>query len=340
MSSVASPLSPMAQTFPANTIGRLMEAPVAVFQPHYTVAATTEMIRTLARERFFTYAYIVNEAGVLRGVVTMRDLLLSERERTLAEVMLRDPFALRPEMPLMDAMRLTVNKHFPSYPVCDEKGVLVGLARGATIFEQEAIEISAQAGRMVGVEKEERTSTPLAQSLKFRHPWLQFNLLTAFVAAGVVGIFEGTIEKIVVLAVFLPVMAGQCGNTGGQALAVAPRDLTLGEIKEGDTKRLVSREARLGLANGALVGVTAGLAMFCYATIQRTAQSPAILGAIVFLAMMGSCAISGVSGVLVPTTLKRFGADPTTASSIFLSTLTDVASMGVFLGMAALCFGR
>ena len=340
MKGLTNPPSPLAHKYPANSIGRLMEAPVAVFQPELSVAAATEMIRTLARERFFTYAYIVDEAGVLQGVVTMRDLLLSEKDQPLSAVMLRNPFVLRADMPLMDAMKLTLNKHFPSYPVCDANGVLVGIARGATIFEQEAIEISAQAGRMVGVEREERIATPLVQSLKFRHPWLQFNLLTAFVAAAVVGVFESTIEKIVVLAVFLPVMAGQSGNTGCQALAVALRGLTLGEIKEGDTKKLVNKEAMLGLANGAMVGLTAGLGMFCYATMQGTPQSPIVLGVIVFLGMVGSCMISGISGVLVPTTLKRLGADPATASSIFLTTATDVASMGIFLGLAAMWFGR
>lgn len=340
MKGFTNPPSPLAHKYPENSIGRLMEAPIAVFQPDLTVAAATEAIRTLARERFFTYAYIVNDAGVLQGVVTMRDLLLSEKDQPLSAVMLRDPFVLRADMALMDAMKLTLNKHFPSYPVCDANGVLVGIARGATIFEREAIEISAQAGRMVGVEKEERIATPLVQSLKFRHPWLQFNLLTAFVAAAVVGMFESTIEKIVVLAVFLPVMAGQSGNTGCQALAVALRGLTLGEIKEGDTKRLVNKEAMLGLANGAMVGLTAGLGMFCYATMQGTPQSPFILGLIVMVAMTGSCIVSGISGVLVPTTLKRLGADPATASSIFLTTATDVASMGIFLGLAAMWFGR
>ena len=107
------------------------------------------------------------------------------------------------------------------------------------MFQEQAIEISAQAGAMVGVEKEERLSTPWPPSLKFRHPWLQLNLLTAFVAAGVVGVFQKTIDELVVLAVFLPVLAGQSGNTGCQALAVALRGMTLGELKPGKERALV-----------------------------------------------------------------------------------------------------
>jgi magnesium transporter len=152
----------------------------------------------------------------------------------------------------------------------------------------------------------------------------------------VVSIFETTIEHIVVLAVFLPVLAGQSGNTGCQALAVALRGMTLGELQPGDQQRFLVKEAALGLCNGALVGLTAGIGMYFYAQWQGTTQPPIQLATIVFLAMTASCFLSGVSGVMVPLTLKRLGADPATASSIFLTTATDVASMGFFLGLATL----
>ncbi len=319
-----------------NSIGRLMEPPVAVFPPHVTVGEATEQIRELATGRLFTYGYITDQNGVLLGVVTMRDLLLHEKQDRLEDFMLRQPFALQPGMDLMEAMRLTVNKHYPFYPVCNEAGVLVGIVRGSRIFEQQAIEISAQVGSMVGVEKEERANTPFGTSLKYRHPWLQFNLLTAFVAAAVVGLFEDTIARITVLAVFLPVLAGQSGNTGCQSMAVALRGLTLGELKPGQGHLSLVKEAALGLANGMLVGFTAGLGMFLYATWQHTSEAPLKLSAIVFLAMSFSCFLSGVSGVMVPLTLKKLGFDPATASSIFLTTATDVASMGFFLGIATL----
>ena len=183
-----------ADTYPEQTIGRLMESAVAVFPGHLTVDDATERVRDLAARRLFTYCYIVDEVGVLQGVVTMRDLLLHGKEERLDAFMLRQPFALRPEYPMMEAMRQTVNRHYPSYPVCDDQGVLLGIVRGSRIFEEQAIEISAQPGAMVGVEREERVNTPFTRSLKFRHPWLQFNLLTAFIAAGVVGLFSLTTE--------------------------------------------------------------------------------------------------------------------------------------------------
>ncbi len=319
-----------------HTVGRLMESPIAVFPLHLTVAEATERVRELATKRLFTYCYIVDETNILRGVVTMRDLLLNEKDTRLDSFMLQSPFSLRPEFPLMEAMRQTVNRHYPSYPVTDDDGSLLGIVRGSRIFEQQAIEISAQPGAMVGVEREERVHTPFLRSLRFRHPWLQFNLLTAFIAAGVVSLFEDTIGRITVLAVFLPVLAGQSGNTGCQALAVALRGLTLGELKPGREQGFLVKEAALGLANGAMVGITAGLGIFFYATWQHSGESPMRLALIVFLAMTSSCFLSGVSGVMVPLTLKKFGADPATASSIFLTTATDVASMGFFLGLATL----
>lgn len=324
------------EAYPEQSIGRMMEPPLAVFPPGMTIADATEQLRQLAKRAFITYVFVADPSGRLLGVVVMREMLLSENpQQRIEEIMIPKPFSFTPEMPLMDAMKESVTRHFPVYPVCDAAGRLVGLVRGQTLFEAQAFELSAQAGSMVGVEKEERLNTPWQRSLKFRHPWLQLNLLTAFVAAAVVGIFEHTIDRIVVLAVFLPVLAGQSGNTGCQALAVALRGITLGELTAGKAKKLVAKEALLGLCNGALVGLTAGAGMYVYASMQH---NPAALklGFCVLIAMTASCVLSGIFGATVPLVLKKFGADPATASSIFLTTGTDVASMGCFLGLATL----
>jgi magnesium transporter len=151
--------------------------------------------------------------------------------------------------------------------------------------------------------------------------------------------FQETIDRVVILALFLPVLAGQSGNTGCQALAVALRGLTLGELKPGKEKALVMKEGLLGLLNGGLVGFTAGLGMYVVATLQKNPSAP-VLALIVFMAMIGSCVVSGISGALIPLTLRKLGADPATASSIFLTTATDVASMGLFLGLATLLITR
>ncbi len=321
------------QSYQQGEVGRLMEPAVGVFSPATTVGTAIEALRALIKSAFITYGYVSDPDGKLLGIVTMRDLLFADNTKTLGEIMLADVFALRPQYTISDAMRLTLNRHYPVYPVCDADGRLLGLVRGQTIFESEAFEITAQAGSMVGVDKEERISTPMMQSFKFRHPWLLLNLLTAFLAGGVVAMFQGTIDRLVILAAFLPVLAGQSGNTGCQAMAVTLRGITLGEIKPGDGKTLVFKEGLLGAMNGAPIGVIAGIAMYVTASAQHSTHA-VMLSIVTFLAMVGACMVSGISGAIVPLTLKRYGADPATASSIFLTTSTDIVSMGLLLGLA------
>jgi magnesium transporter len=322
-----------AQKFPQDSVGRLMEPAVATVKPDETVAMAVDKLREWVHEALITYAYVVDDEGCLQGVLVMRDLLLAEPDDELRTVMLPEPFYLQPDMTVQDAMKEVVYRHYPVYPVCDFKGKLLGIVQGYMLFEHQHFEISAQAGRMVGVGKEEHATTDWHRSFKMRHPWLQINLVTAFVAAFVVSLFEDTIAQVVVLAAFLPVLAGQSGNTGCQSLAVTIRGLTLDEFKPGVFHRAVVKETLLGTLNGAVVGLVAAIAMIAYA-IHSGADQPAILGLVVFLAMTGACVASGVTGVLVPLTLKKLGADPATASSIFLTTATDVVSMGLFLWLA------
>ena len=177
--------------------------------------------------------------------------------------MLKGPFYLTPNMSLTDAMRAVLVRHYPVYPVCEKSGLLIGLVRGQMLFEAQAVELSAQPGEMVGVETEERLTTPWSRSLKFRHPWLQVNLFCGLLAAVVVGLFEHTIDRIIALAVFLPVLIGQAANTGVQALAVCLRGITLGDLRAGKERLLLVKEALLGAFNGALTGLTGGVAMKC-----------------------------------------------------------------------------
>lgn len=321
--------------YPPNTLGRFMEPAYAVFSPQMTVAETVERVRHLSRVAFITYGYVVDAEGMLLGLITMRDLLLAQPSDKLEALMLRSVFSLPPGLSLNDAMKLVLDRHYPVYPVCDENRKLLGLVRGQAMFEEQAIEITAQVGTTFGVEKEERLTTPIQQSFKYRHPWLQLNLLTAFVAGGVVALFQDTVDRLVILALFLPVLAGQSGNTGCQALAVTLRGMTLGEVEEGRGRSLVAKEAFLGLYNGALTGLVAGVGMLAVALYQGNPDA-LLLAIVVWMALVGACVVSGVCGALIPLTLKRFGLDPATASSIFLTTATDIVSMGMLLGLATL----
>ena len=224
-------------------------------------------------------------------------------------------------------------RHYPVYPVCEEDGRLVGLMRGQMLFEARTVELSLLPGSMFGVEREERLGTAWTRSFRFRHPWLQGNLLAGFIAAAVVGYFQGTINRLVALAVFLPVVIGQSSNTGVQTLAIALRGMTLGELRRGRERSLILQETFLGFLNGALTGVSAAGAMYFFASLQGSPNAVR-LSLVVFLAMTASCLNAGIFGAIVPLFLRKIGTDPATASSIVLTTISDVASLAVFLGLA------
>ncbi len=322
------------QEFRDNTVGHMMEPPLALFLPNVTVAEATEDLRPLVAHAFITYVFVTDEEERLLGVVAMREMLLARPEQTLAEIMIKDPFRLDPRMELVDAMRKTMVRHYPVYPVCDDDGKLIGLIRGQMLFEARTVELSLQAGSMVGLEKEERLGTRWPRSFRFRHPWLQANLFLGFIAASVVGTFQGTIDRLVILAVFVPVVIGQSSNTAVQTLAVALRSITLGELQSGKEKRLLWKESFLGVLNGSLTGISAALAMYAFATFQKSPNA-LMLSFVIFLAMAASCLVAGIFGALVPLILRRLGTDPAMASSIVLTTITDVASLAMFLGLAS-----
>ncbi|ESW73016.1 magnesium transporter [Mesorhizobium sp. LSJC277A00] len=302
-----------------------------------TVAAAVEAVRGALVPTELTYLYVTDKGNKLVGLAVLRDLMLSEPDAIVDHIMLPRPFALDVGLSLSNACKAAVRRHYPVYPVVDAENRLLGQVRGWRLFEQQIIEISAQSGQMVGLQKEERSFTPLFSAFLKRHPWLQLNLLTAFMAAFVVSSFTGTIEKIVALAAFLPVLAGQSGNTGCQALAMTLRGLALGDVDKRPKLHLVMREGALAAANGALVGVVAAAAMWFYASMQpaSAAQAP-MLALVILLAMSGSCLMSGISGVLIPLSLRRVGADPAVASAIFLTTVTDIVGMGLMLGLATM----
>jgi len=323
-----------AQGYVEGSVGRLLEDPPAVFLSGTKVRDAVEELRTLVAQRLVVYLFVVDARERLLGVAAFRELLYASADETLDDIMVPNPFFLRPRQTLVEAMRVVVTKHFPVYPVCEDDGRLIGQVRGQVLFEQQAFDISAQAGAMVGVEREERLATPFSRSFRFRHPWLQINLLTVFAAAAVVGLFESAIDQLVVLAIFIPVLAGQCGNLGAQSLAVVLRGMTLGELKSMPLRRLLAKEGGLGLLNGFVTGLVAATAMYFIASAKGDGQ--ALLLALSTLVAMGlGCGLSGMCGALIPVALKRAGADPATASAILLTTATDVVSMALFLGLAA-----
>ena len=321
-------------TYPETSIGALMRPPVGAYPATLAVGDAIAALRKLVAHHFITYLYALDREGRLQGVVVLRDLFLAAPGQTLAEVMVSPAFHLTPDLPLLDAMRLVVNRHYPVYPVCDDTGRLIGLVRGQALFEKQAIVISAQAGRMVGVRSNEGLSTRWTRSLRFRSPWLLFNLLLSLLSALVVTYYRDAVRSMVLLAVFLPVIAAQARSAGSQTMAITLRGLTNGEWTDRHFWPILRKETLLGVITGALVGIVAG-ALVTLQAITQNQPAPLGTGVVLAVAMLVGCGLSGTVGVLVPLVLRRFGADPALASSIILTTIASVLSQALFLGLAA-----
>jgi magnesium transporter len=270
----------------------------------------------------------VDAAGRLVGVVVLRDLFLAPQDQSLAEIMIRPPFFLRPEMTLIEAMKAVVSRHYPVYPVCDSEQRLIGLVRGHVLFEKQAYIISAQVGTLVGLQAKERLSTSFWHSFRLRHPWLQINLVMSLFATVIMSLFKGTIEKLVILAIFAPLVTAQARNSSAQTMAIVLRAISTGEWMDGSTWRVFLRETLMALLNGVLVGAVAGSLMAWQG--QGGPASPLNLAAVMVMAMAISCSVSAMLAVLVPQILRYFGADPALAGGIILSTFSGTLAALVF----------
>jgi magnesium transporter len=219
-----------------------------------------------------------------------------------------------------------------SLPVVDVEGRLQGVIRHDTLVDAAREEATADIQTMVGASSEERALSPVAFAVRKRLPWLQINLVTAFLAAAVVGLFESTIARFTALAVLLPVVAGQSGNTGAQALAVTMRGLALREIRVRHWLRVASKETGVALVNGLAVAVTTSLGVWVWS--QSTG-----LALVIGLSMVISMAAAGLAGATIPIVLSALGQDPAQSSSIVLTTVTDIVGFLSFLGIATLLAG-
>lgn len=276
-----------------------------------------------------TYLYVTDHNGRLEGVISLRDLVFRKPERPVSEIMSKEVRFLWADADKEEIARTFQHYHYMGLPVLERDRRLVGVVRATDALDVARAEATEDMQLMVGISGEERALTPWRKAIRQRLPWLYVNLATAFVAGAVVSYFEETIARWTVLAVFLPIIAGQGGNAGAQTLTVIIRDLALGEIKMTDARQALMKEAMLGLANGFAIGIVVGLAGYFWQGDWR-------LGLIVGIAMMLNLVAAALSGVLIPYGLKAFRVDPALASSIFLTTVTDVAGFFLLLGLATL----
>ncbi len=319
-------------------ITELMHPPVLVLDPDDSVAHAIEAIRATPRDRLYTYPMVTDGKGKLVGICVMRDLILADPQDKIADVMMNKFMALRAGYDVRQALDAIRGLEIPEYPVCNKRGKLSGVVRAAKLHTLEEQRLAAVPGQMVGVDAGEVVATPFLASVKSRFPWLIVNLLTVFAAGLVVGYFQDTIDRVVLLAAFLPVLAGQSGNTGAQSLAITLRTLE----RDGNTafyRHAMWKELRLGILHGFATGLLVALAIYLYAVYEGT-KGASVLAGIGFIATLLSVIVSGLSGASVPVVLKKLGADPAVASSIILSTVTDIVSMGSMLALATLLISQ
>ncbi len=313
-----------------DTAGGIMSDRFITLRDDMTVEQAREVIRTHAQEeRTEEIAYLyVTDAGLrLVGIVSLRDLVFRRSERRVGEIMNRDVKFVRAEDDQETVARQFEHYHYLGLPVLDREGRLVGVVKASDALEVAQAEATEDMQLMVGLSGEEHALTPWRTGVRLRLPWLYINLATAFLAAFVVNLFEGTIAKWTALAVFLPIIAGQGGNAGMQTLTVIVRDLALGELSPGDGRRALLKELMLGLVNGLAMGVVVGVVGWWW-------KGSAALGIIACAALVLNQLSAAFAGVAIPLGLKALRVDPALASSIFLTTVTDVAGFFFFLGLA------
>ncbi|MDF1832052.1 MAG: magnesium transporter [Porticoccaceae bacterium] len=314
--------------FPEHTAGSFMDRLLARFRADQTVGEALAELRASKAKRVRSL-YVVSDGDVLAGRVDLQDMALAEPETLMSELVNEVSAVAQLTSTEADLVALFDRSRVDSIPVVDHDFKLLGIIRYGSLFQ--AAEEAATAGiqRMVGASADERAlSTPLF-AVKRRLVWLHVNLLTAFLAAAVVGLFESTIAQFTALAILLPVVAGQSGNAGSQALAVTMRGLALREISTLQWRAVLSKEVQIGLINGAALALTCGLGVWAWSQSWG-------LALVIAIAMIVAMIMAGISGALVPMVLSRLGQDPATASSIILTTVTDVTGFLVFLGTATL----
>lgn len=317
--------------YPPDTAGGLMDPRVTTFRPEAVVRDALARIRKLSHKRI-SQVFVVDGEGRLAGAVDLQSLAVAEPKEQLSALMRPHPTAVRGTASQSEVVELLMEQKLQSLPVVDFEGRLIGIIRQERLLTATEAEASADIQTMVGVSPDERALSRVPFAVRKRLPWLHVNLLTAFLAASVVGLFESTIAQFTALAVLLPVVAGQSGNTGAQALAVTMRGLALREIRVRHWLRVSGKELLVGAINGVAVATVTALAVWVWS------GSPG-LAAVIGTAMVSSMVVAGLAGASIPMILTTLGQDPAQASSIILTTVTDVIGFLSFLGLATLAAG-
>lgn len=314
-------------SYPPNTAGALMDPRVFTVRETETAGAALERLRDAPDGVHEVYA--VDAEHRLAGAVPLHRLALAPRDARISTLVDTAPGSVVATATREELVDYLTRTGLPSIAVVDAEGGLLGVLRHGALVGAAEAEAAMDLQRMVGVSIDEKALSPIGFAVRKRLPWLNVNLLTAFIAASVVGLFESTIATVSALAVMLPVVAGQSGNSGAQAMAVTMRGLALREVRDAHWRRLAFKETMVGSINGVAISIVAALGVFVWSRSLG-------LAIVIAISMVIAMAAANFAGASIPIMLKRFGQDPAQSASIFLTTVTDVVGFLVFLGLATL----
>lgn len=314
--------------YPAGSAGRVMDSRTPYFRGDLTAGAALEQLRA-NKPRDLRQLFVVDDERRLTGTVDIQDLAIAEPTDYLNDIARPPAATVSPFDDREQVAEELKDFHLDVLPVVDIHGRLIGAIRHGALLKTLEEAVSADIQMMVGAGREERALSPAPFAVKKRLPWLMINLGTAFLAAAVVGLFESTIAQFTALAVLLPVVAGQSGNSGAQSLAVTMRGLALREISTRHWFRVLFKEVNVGLINGLAIAAACGVGVLLW-------SGSAGLALVIVSAMVLSMIAAGIAGAVIPIALTRLGQDPAQSSSIILTTVTDIAGFMSFLGIATL----
>lgn len=318
------------RTYPPKTAGSLMTSEMVIIEESLTVEQAIDEIRKHGEEsEFIFYVYVTSVASTFVGVVPIRRLISAKPKRLVGEIMVTNPIAVNAMDHQEEVAAITARYNLLAVPVVDANFKLLGVITVDDVIDVLQDEATEDMYLMQGLSDEDRVYSPMSKSVRKRFPWMVLNLGTAFLAASVIGFFEASIAKAVVLATFMPVVAGMGGNGGTQTLTVITRGIALGELSFSDGKSAVLKQFGIGFINGAGVGMLTGLVAWFW-------KGNPYLGAVLFLAMMINMSIAGLAGAAVPLLLKALGLDPALGGGVIVTTFTDVFGFMAFLGLSTL----
>lgn len=310
--------------------GGIMAKEFIAIHENMTVNATIDFLRDMApASETPYYVYVLDQSHVLKGVVRLRDIIVSTPETPIKNIMIENIITIPVDMDQEEVALIFEKYGFMAMPVINDLGVMLGIVTVDDVMEVIRDEYTEDMFRLAGLDEEEKISGSISKAIKSRLPWLLVNLLTAILAAATVSLFEATIVKIVALATFMPIVAGMGGNAGTQTLTMIIRGIALGELTFENQKEILKKEVAIGLINGLCLGVVVGFLGYYWV-------GNVVFGLVIGTAMFLNLVIATISGYFVPVLLKKFKIDPALASAVFVTTVTDVLGFFFFLGLATL----